>query len=221
MKNVFVVALFAGALSVSCGSGDKANEVTTGEAKDVVEVADVVSYTVEDSTVLNWRGFKSFVASEHVGTIGLESGSFDVKDGSVVGGKFTIDMNSIVNTDVTDPGKNEYLVGHLKSKDFFYVDSFPTAVFEITSVEALEAEGVNSTVKGNLSIRGITNGIEFPAQIEVFESAVAFSAPTFSFDRTKWDVKFHDQDDPSIAETLKDDLIDHKIELTLSINATK
>jgi len=54
----------------------------------------------------------------------------------------------------------------------------------------------------------------------VEEGSVRLEAPAFSIDRTKWDVKFHDSDDATIAETLKEDLIDHSIELTINVVAT-
>ena len=128
-------------------------------------------------------------------------------------------MNAIVNTDVEDEGKSGYLVGHLKSEDFFFVESFPTAQFEIVEVRAEAGEATNSVVVGNLTMRGVTNSIEFPANIEVTETGVKFTAPTFGIDRTKWGVKFHDREDASIAESLKEDLIDHTIELNFVVTA--
>ena len=219
MKKLAMMAAVA-VLAASCNT-EKAEEATTGEAQEVEEVAAATSVALDEGSVVAWRGFKSYVPSEHVGTIGVKEGNFDVLDGSVVGGSITIDMNSIVNTDIEDEGKNGYLVGHLKSGDFFFVDSFPTAVFEIVEVKEVVAEGTNAVVVGNLTMRGVSNSIEFPANIAVNEGSVSFDAPTFSIDRTKWGVKFHDSEDASIAETLKEDLIDHSIELTISVTATK
>lgn len=214
------IALFfaASILAVSC-AGEKAEEVTTGDAQEVMEVADAMTYTVEDSSTIAWRGFKSFVNSEHVGTIGISEGTFEVSEGTLVGGTVTIDMNAMINTDIEDEGKSGYLIGHLKSQDFFFVDSFPTAAFEIVKVTAAEGEGTNSMVVGNLTMRGVTNSIEFPANITVSDEGVSFMAPVFGFDRTKWGVNFHDREDASIAETLKEDLIDHMIELKFNITA--
>jgi len=206
-------------LAASCNM-EKAEEATTGDAQEVEAVVEATNVALDSGSVVAWRGFKSYVASEHVGTIGVQEGTFAVLDGKVVGGSITIDMNAIVNTDIEDEGKNGYLVGHLKSQDFFFVDSFATGVFEIVEVKEVAAEGTNSVVVGNLTLRGVTNSIEFPANIAVNEGSVSFDAPTFSIDRTKWGVKFHDSEDASIAETLKEDLIDHSIELTISVTAT-
>jgi polyisoprenoid-binding protein YceI len=219
MKKLAMMAAVA-VLAVSCNM-EKAEEATTGEAQEVEAVVEATNVALDSGSVVAWRGFKSYVASEHLGTIGVQEGSFAVLDGKVVGGSITIDMNAIVNTDIEDEGKNAYLVGHLKSQDFFFVDSFATGVFEIVEVKEAAAEGTNSVVVGNLSLRGVTNSIEFPANIAVSEGSVSFDAPTFSIDRTKWGVKFHDSEDATIAESLKEDLIDHSIELTISVTATQ
>ena len=218
MKKLAMMAAVA-VLAASCNM-EKAEEATTGDAQEVEAVVEATNVALDSGSVVAWRGFKSYVASEHVGTIGVQEGTFAVLDGKVVGGSITIDMNAIVNTDIEDEGKNGYLVGHLKSQDFFFVDSFATGFFEIVEVKEVAAEGTNSVVVGNLTLRGVTNSIEFPANIAVNEGSVSFDAPTFSIDRTKWGVKFHDSEDASIAETLKEDLIDHSIELTISVTAT-
>lgn len=219
MKKLAMMAAVA-VLAASCNM-EKAEEATTGEAQEVEAVVEATNVALDSGSVVAWRGFKSYVASEHVGTIGVQEGTFAVLEGKVVGGSITIDMNAIVNTDLEDEGKNAYLVGHLKSQDFFFVDSFATSVFEIVEVKDAAAEGTNSVVVGNLTLRGVTNSIEFPANIAVSEGSVSFDAPTFSIDRTKWGVKFHDSDDATIAESLKEDLIDHSIELTISVTATQ
>jgi polyisoprenoid-binding protein YceI len=150
----------------------------------------------------------------------VQSGTFAMAGDQLVGGTVTIDMNSIVDVDIEDEGKRGYLEGHLKSDAFFYVDSFPTAVFEIVEVREEAAEATPYVVVGNLTIRGITNSIEFPANVFVEEGSVRLEAPAFSIDRTKWNVKYHDSDDATIAETLKENLIDHSIELTINVVAT-
>ncbi|MDA9148181.1 YceI family protein [Schleiferiaceae bacterium] len=219
MKKIAILAAVAIA-AISCSNGSKADEAVTGDAQEVQAVVEATEYTVAEGSYLKWRGFKTYVASEHIGTIGVQSGTFAMAGDQLVGGKITIDMNSIANVDIEDEGKRGYLEGHLKSQDFFFVESFPTAVFEVVEVREEAADATPYVVVGNLTIRGITNSIEFPANVFVEEGSVRLEAPAFSIDRTKWDVKFHDSDDATIAETLKEDLIDHSIELTISVLAT-
>ena len=217
-KLALMVAL--GLFVASCNS-DKAAEATTGEAQEVTANGAAETVALDSGSTVAWRGFKTYVQSEHLGTVNVQEGAFEVADGKLVGGTITIDMNSITCTDIEDEGKRGYLEGHLKSQDFFFVDSFPTAVFEIVEVLDPSEATKYSTVTGNLTLRGTTNSITFPADVLVGEEGVKFIAPTFSIDRTLWGAKFHDRDDATIAESLKDDLIDHSIELTIKVKATK
>lgn len=218
MKKLALLAA-AGLFAASCSS-DKAAEATTGEAQEI-QTTDAMEVNLDEGSQVAWRGFKTFVESEHVGTVDVAKGYFSVEGDAVVGGKIKIDLTTIVNTDVEDPEWNAKLVGHLQSEDFFFTEQYPYATFEIASITPMEGEGVNSKVVGNLEMRGVTNSIEFPANITVENGSVTFDAPTFSIDRTKWGVKFHDRDDASIASSLQEDLIDHSIELTISVTASK
>lgn len=219
MKKLALMAAL-GLFVASCNS-DKAAEATTGEAQEVTANGAAETVALDSGSTVAWRGFKTYVQSEHLGTVNVQEGAFEVADGKLVGGTITIDMNSITCTDIEDEGKRGYLEGHLKSQDFFFVDSFPTAVFEIVEVLDPSEATKYSTVTGNLTLRGTTNSITFPADVLVGEEGVKFIAPTFSIDRTLWGAKFHDRDDATIAESLKDDLIDHSIELTIKVKATK
>lgn len=219
MKKITILAAVA-IVAVSCSNVSKADEAVTGDAQEVQAVIEATEYTIAEGSYLKWRGFKTYVALEHIGTIGVQSGTFAMAGDQLVGGTVTMDMNSITDVDIEDEGKRGYLEGHLKSDAFFYVDSFPTAVFEIVEVREEATDATPYVVVGNLTIRGITNSIEFPANVFVEEGSVRLEAPAFSIDRTKWNVKYHDSDDATIAETLKEDLIDHSIELKINVVAT-
>ena len=219
MKKLALMAAL-GLFVASCNS-DKAAEATTGEAQEVTANGAAETVALDSGSTVAWRGFKTYVQSEHLGTVNVQEGAFEVADGKLVGGTITIDMNSITCTDLEDEGKRGYLEGHLKSQDFFFVDSFPTAVFEIVEVLDPSEATKYSTVTGNLTLRGTTNSITFPADVVAGEEGVKFMAPTFSIDRTLWGAKYHDREDVSIAESLKDKLIDHSIELTIKVKATR
>ena len=83
-----------------------------------------------------------------------------MQKGILVGGSFTIDMNTIKDTDLNGDYAGK-LEKHLKSDDFFGVETYPVATLII-----LEAKpGANNayTIKANLTIKGITQPIEFVA----------------------------------------------------------
>ena len=219
MKKLVLMAAL-GLFVASCNS-EKAAEATTGEAQEVTANGTGEAVALVSGSTVAWRGFKTYVQSEHLGTVNVQEGFFEVAEGKLVGGTITMDMTSITCTDIGDERKRGYLERHLKSQDFFFVDSFPTAAFEIVEVLDPGVAAKYSTVTGNLTIRGTTNSITFPANVVASEEGVKFMAPTFSIDRTLWGAKYHNRDDATIAESLKDDLIDHSIELTINVKATK
>jgi polyisoprenoid-binding protein YceI len=90
-------------------------------------------------------------------------------------------MTSITNTDLKDEGYNQKLFGHLKSDDFFGVEKYPTATFEVTKSAKFMNGKASGT--GKLTIKGKTeeitfdvskNGAEYVAQVEVDRSKLMF-----------------------------------------------
>lgn len=212
----FLSVVSAAALLWSCGgSSTEAVEATEAQEVPVYLTANSVSVSTDESTI-NWKGFKTYSPGSHVGTINLSEGNFQLDNGKLVGGRFVIDMNSIVCTDLEDENDNKKLVSHLKSNDFFAVDSFPTAVFEITNVteETNEEKGTTHVISGNLTIRGITKNISFPATVTVDENGVSIQAPEFGVNRTQFNVMFRSS---GIAGVLKEQLIDDNFLLTLNV----
>jgi polyisoprenoid-binding protein YceI len=121
----------------------------------------------------------------------LKDGTVQVKGNQLVGGTLVVDMASLKNTDLTDADYNAKLVGHLKSEDFFGVEKNPTATFVITSIKPLKGDAAsnNATIAGNLTIKGKTNPLSFPAKVGV-KNGVAAATGTASIDRSKYDVKY-------------------------------
>ena len=57
------------------------------------------TYTVNAaSSAIVWKGYK--VTGEHTGTVKIKDGKLSFSNGVLNGGEFTIDMNSINNTDL-------------------------------------------------------------------------------------------------------------------------
>lgn len=157
---------------------------------------------VKESTVV-WKGYK--VGGEHTGTINLESGSLTFDGKSLTGGTIIIDMTSINTTDLTGDYKGK-LDGHLKSDDFFGVKEFPTATLDITSATA---KGNVYNVKANITIKGITEAIEFP--MTVTENSATAS---LKIDRTKHKITYKS---PSLLETIKDKAIYDEFDLDVTL----
>ena len=176
----------------------------------------IVTYrvNVEESTV-TWVGKK--IAYDHSGTIKILDGNLDIANGDLIGGSFTIDMTTIVNVDIENAEKNAQLVGHLNSEDFFNVAEFPTAKMDITSVKKQKSDAGNYMISGDLTIKGITNSVEFPANITIDGDMVSATA-TVIFDRSKYNVRYGSG---SFFDDLGDKVIYDDIELGVELIANK
>ncbi len=188
------------------------------KTKSQPQASGVHSVNVDQSNV-EWIG-KKVIGSSHNGTIAIKSGSLTLKDGKVTGGRFEIDMQSIVNKDLTNADLNAKLVGHLKSDDFFSVQKFPVASF-IMSNAVFNSKAGNSdpnyTITGDLRIKGITKKITFPARIETNDNKTTANAKIV-FDRSKFDVRYGSG---SFFDNLGDNMIEDDITLNVSLTAMK
>ncbi|GAB4244604.1 MAG: YceI family protein [Ekhidna sp.] len=139
---------------------------------------------VDESTV-EWVGKK--VTGQHNGTIQLQGGRLEMDDnGNLTGGIFTIDMSSITCLDLSGEYKGK-LEGHLKSDDFFGVEKYPTSTFTIT--KAVPQGPGKYKIVGNITIKGTTEEIQFPANVEVKDGKVTATAD-ITIDRSKFDVRY-------------------------------
>ena len=129
---------------------------------------------------IEWIGKK--LGSQHNGNILLKSGYLELTAGEIVGGKFIADMTSISNNDLKGDSKQR-LEGHLKSDDFFGVQTYPSAEFVVTKSSKF-TDG-SATLTGNLTIKGNTESISFEAK----RTGNNFEA-TLEIDRSKFDVRY-------------------------------
>jgi polyisoprenoid-binding protein YceI len=141
---------------------------------------------------LIWTGFYLFNFGEHRGTVELSKGEFLVENQTLTGGHFDINMKTIKNLDMPAEDGGKDLTKHLMSQDFFSVDQFPLARFEITKIEPVKdvrSGVVNYEITGDLMIKETKNSLTFPAWIIVSEKSVEAKA-RFKFDRTKWNIRY-------------------------------
>lgn len=221
MKKLIVkIALFTFVTTafIACKEGNK--DTATTDAKEVVEATSAAAdYNVNlEKSVINWAGSKP--TGTHNGTIKLASGSVAVSNQDIEAGKFSIDMNTITDLDL-DGDMKANLEAHLKGTvegkegDFFNVNKYPLANFEITG---LTGEGGTVTVSGNLTIKDKTHNIEFPAVVSFEGNDMLLKSSSFSIDRTKWDVNYGSK---TIFGNLGDKFINDEIELVVELHASK
>jgi polyisoprenoid-binding protein YceI len=174
----------------------------TGEIYLVDTVTSVIEWT--GATPGNYK---------HIGIMRLSNGQFTVSNNQLTSGKFTININSISNTDQTGKDKMN-LESHLKNQDFFEVEKFPFGKFEMTAVQT---DSAGQTIVGNLTLKEQTNSIEIPVVLKIDEKFILAETPTFTIDRTRWGIVYNS----GIIGTIKDDLINDAISLKIKIVAAK
>ena len=124
-------------------------------------------------------------------------------------------MNSISCTDLEAGKGKEKLEGHLKSADFFDVEKFPTAKFEVASSEMKDGK---LQVTGNLTLRGTTKSITIPATVSETDGMAIFKSDVFSIDRTDFGVVYSSK---KFDAALKDKFINDLMEISFDIKAQK
>ena len=225
MKKIVLSCAVILALTVASCKNNNANaeqavEQAADQAAAAVEQAAAAvmvsgTYTVEPSSVVEWVGKKP--TGQHTGTIGLQSGSLTVDNGKVTG-DFTIDMNSITVTDITEADGKLDLEAHLKgtgkedgADHFFNVKTYPTGTFNLTSFD-----GANVT--GDLTLKGKTKTISFPATLTITDNEVTLESKPFEINRVDFGVNYASK---SVFGDLKDKFINDEIELVVKVKAKK
>lgn len=224
--------LFVAALLISsCGSSPESDTAQTGEAQEKTAMqaqteTESVVYPVQlEASQIDWVGSKK-VGGRHTGFIKLKSGELYVKDNQIVGGRFVIDMNTITVTDIpADKPDNAKLTGHLKSADFFEVETYPEASFEITSITnwdptrergKLDPEfsiaDPTHEITGNLKMKDVTKSISFPAKVVMNDGSITANA-RFNINRYDWNVNFRK------GETVEDKIINAEINIGIQLQA--
>ncbi len=203
MKKLIALLMFVSLVSCNMNSNK------TAETNDVaMTAADATYNVVQDESSLMWTG-REVSTSSHYGTINFTSGQFEIADGLISQGEFLVDMTSITVQDLTG-GSKERLEGHLRSDDFFSVESFPTAHLYISSSEVIS--NGKWMVNGFLTIKDISH----PVLFEMVNTEDGWNA-NLVFDRSKYNVKFRSG---TFFENLGDKLIYDDIELKINLKTS-
>ena len=158
---------------------------------------------VENSKI-KWTG-EELSGKNHYGSLKFKNGNLQLDNGKIISGNFTVDMNTI-NVEDLQGGSKQRLEGHLRSDDFFSVEKFSEAIFEINSSAVVNEDEANQILSGNLTIKGITH----PAKLEIDNNWAA----KLVFDRSKYDVRFRSG---NFFQNLGDKLIYDEIIISANI----
>jgi len=227
MKNLLFVTMFFACVAMvsSCKSDGKKGaaaktETPAADTNKGIQASKGQSYMVDPQSKINWTGSKP--AGKHMGTINISAGKLLVANGTVVGGNFDIDMNTITCTDLQGDAKSDleaHLKGTAKGKEdhFFNVAKYPTASYKITKVTSLVNDPAAShLVYGTLNLKGIDKEVGFKAKIESNGEVFKISSPDFTINRTDWGIKFMSK---NFMDDIKDKFINDDIVLSVSLKA--
>ncbi|MCP4808093.1 MAG: YceI family protein [Proteobacteria bacterium] len=150
------------------------------------------------TSTIGFHGKK--ITGSHDGKFNGFSGTATIDAGALVGLATEVDVAS-VQTDKTK------LDDHLRGEDFFDVANHAKASFKSTEI-AVGEDG--TTVTGDLTIRGVTESVTFPAKVSVSDKSVELDAE-LTIDRQKFGVAYPGK---------PDDLISDEVALTLDLTFT-
>ena len=217
MKKLILSAALASAVVFAPAFAGTTSDKNKTKSEKTVKADKTLKVNAAASKIV-WNGKK--IAGEHTGNINISNGNLLVAKNKLVGGTFEVDMNTITVTDITDPEYNGKLVGHLKSDDFFGVQNHPKATFKITSLAPIKGAkpGTNNyNVTGDLTIKGITKPVTFPAAIKV-EGNKATAKGVATVDRSKYDVKYASK---SFFDSIGDKAIEDDFTLNFNVVANQ
>ena len=170
-------------LGMTVGCSNPADDAPDAQVKEAETVETSSgggsSFAISPDSKIEFVGAK--VTGTHDGGFNTFSGTINVVDGDPTKSsvELEIDTNSIWSDD-------EKLTGHLKSADFFEVETYPTSTFTSTGIVA---DGEMFQVTGNFMLHGVTKSITFPATIQLADDQVTAQAE-FSIKRFDFGIEY-------------------------------
>ncbi|MEX2596891.1 MAG: YceI family protein [Salibacteraceae bacterium] len=211
-RNVLLITAITTTIALSaCGGGEKKSETAkTDTTEESTEKAEIATWKVDEATSnVRWEGGTAGAkVYSHFGTIAIQEGSVKTEGDELIAGSFSIDMTTINPKDENYSEENTPadLVGHLASDEFFAIEEYPMAMFNVKSVE-------DGKVIGDLTIRGKTHEEAIEIKSMNIEGDNMTAKGQLVFDRQKYDVKWE--------HYLQDVVLADDITLDIELNAKK
>ena len=194
-----LLALAALAPLAACDTdpGKGKDKATVGSAAPVASVKDFAAFgdhQFDASSKIEFVGANP--TSKHLGGFKKLVGSLKLADGKAEGGSVAvqIDMKSVFSDD-------DDLTKHLKSKDFYEVDKYPTSSFVSTKVATGGSSGATHSITGNLTIKEKMQSITFPATVKIDGGTVTVTAD-FAINRKDFSIDYAGAADALIQDNV-------------------
>ena len=197
-------------------SQEKDSELATTTPTTSVDLVDGEYEVDKNRSNISWVGTKELIANyEDLGTLSVQAGNFVITAGQITAGEVVFDMNSLMGTKTSNTQIGlDKLATHLKSKDFFDVETYPTSTMNISNV--VDNGDSTYSVNGNLTVKDVTESITFPATISVSEIGEVTINGDFIMDRTKWGLQYGSG---SFFDNLGDNVISDTVSISVNIVA--
>jgi hypothetical protein len=181
--------------------------INLSESKNLEEIKQEIFKVKKDSSSsLVWTG--SALGKAHFGTVDFE-GSIGAYKGKLVSGLLIFDMKTINTQDLEGTSK-EKLDNHLKNKDFFNTEQFPSAQLAIKGFDG-------KNLIGDLTIKEVTKEITFPAALNIKPNSITGKA-NFTINRTEYGILYGSG---SFFDIAKDKIISDEIKFSVAIEAVQ
>jgi polyisoprenoid-binding protein YceI len=222
LYNRAIMVLLTGIAALMVVACDKAPK---GDEAKITEKEEAVVPTGQAFMVDTARSYVKFtgygVGKNHPGTFKLNYGAVAVANDSISGGTFVINIKSMQMEQQGEDIRTK-LRPHLLSGDFFDAEKFGTATFEITNVvpykpkdgEKSLVKGANFYVSGNLTLKGVTKNVSFPAHVDLDGNSLKAKS-NFDIDRRQWQMNYGND------KTMGDKFISETVNIELSLEARR
>lgn len=194
---------------VSCEKSSK-KKINTSLPKPTLSLSSGDYVMDNDNSSIKWTG-RELSTKSHYGSLQMKNGSLTVNTDGTVNGIIKIDMTTIDCEDLQGRSKAS-LERHLRSDDFFSVESHPIATLTFKSEGGIAA-GNKLAFNGDLEIKGISHPISFESELKSVDPKVS-ALVDMTFDRSKYNVRFRSG---TFFQNLGDKLIYDDIEISVDI----
>ena len=194
---------------VSCEKSSK-KKIDTSLPKPTLSLSSGDYVMDNDNSSIKWTG-RELSTKSHYGSLQMKNGSLTVNTDGTINGIIKIDMTTIDCEDLQGRSKAS-LERHLRSDDFFSVESHPIATLTFNSEGGIGA-GNKLAFNGDLEIKGISHPISFESELKSVDPKVS-ALVDMTFDRSKYNVRFRSG---TFFQNLGDKLIYDDIEISVDI----
>ena len=209
MLKKFLIPAILISFIVSCEKSSK-KKIDTSLPKPTLSLSSGDYVMDNDNSSIKWTG-RELSTKSHYGSLQMKNGSLTVNTDGTVNGIIKIDMTTIDCEDLQGRSKAS-LERHLRSDDFFSVESHPIATLTFKSKGGIGA-GNKLAFNGDLEIKGISHPISFESELKSVDPKVS-ALVDMTFDRSKYNVRFRSG---TFFQNLGDKLIYDDIEISVDI----